>query len=140
MLNIDQCLSEMTDKISISPYFDEKLDVEKDSWINLPESVNSMNEVGKFLAKSQHIFLILTMVVYFSIVNLHTQLASSSNRLTRLTRLLYTGILLITNRPQITSTKKIIISLFRTCLSLTMLSVTYRSLWFKYNSFFYFSC
>ena len=30
MLNIDQCLSEMTDKISISPYYDEKLDVEKE--------------------------------------------------------------------------------------------------------------
>ena len=28
--NIDQCLSKLTDKISISPYYDEKLDVEKE--------------------------------------------------------------------------------------------------------------
>ena len=101
--NIDQCLSKVTDKISISLYYDEKLDIGRgnDSWIQQPESVNSVNVVGKFLAKSQHILLILTMAAYFSIVNLYSQLASNSND--RLTKFLYTVILLMTNRPEITS-------------------------------------
>ena len=124
--NIDQCLPKMTDKIYISLYYDEKLDVEKEKrYINLPESVNSANEVGKSPAKLQHIFLILTMVAYFSINNFCTQLASNVSD--RPTRLLYTGILLMTNRPQI-SMEKIVLSLFRSFLSLTMLFATYLSL------------
>ena len=104
----------MTDKISIALYYDEKLDVEKEKnrWISLPGSVNFVNEVGKFLVKSHLIFPILTMEAYFSIVNLRTQLASSLND--RPTRLLYREILLLTNRPQMSSTGKIVISLFRT--------------------------
>ena len=85
-----------------------------------------MNEVGKLLAKLQRIFLTLTMAAYFSIVNLRTQLASNLND--RMSRLLYTGILLMTNRPQMTSTGKIVLSLFRTFLSLATLFATYLSL------------
>ena len=66
------------------------------------------------------------MVAYFSTEILHTQLAFNSDD--QLTRLLYTGTLLMTNRLQITSTNKIAVSLFRTLLNLTMVFVSYRGL------------
>ena len=75
------------------------------------------------------------MTAHFLIINLHTQLALILNN--RPTRLLYTMILLLTNKPQISSTGKIVISLFRTFLSLTMLFATYVNLGFKCKSFLF---
>ena len=52
--NIDRCLPSRTDKIKISLFHDEKLDVEKkkkEAWINLQRSANFANAVGKFLVK-----------------------------------------------------------------------------------------
>ena len=75
--NIDQCLLNKTDKISISLLYDEKLNVEKEKkqLDQFQESVNSVKTVGKSFMKLRHTIWIFIMGAYFSIEILHTQLA-----------------------------------------------------------------
>ena len=76
----------MNDKITISLYYKNKLDVEneKDRLQKFAVNGNSMNEVGEFPAKLPLIFLLFTMGVFFSTENFLTLLLLSiDDRLTR---------------------------------------------------------
>ena len=67
-LNINQCLSSETSKVTISLFYDEKFS----------KSVNLRNAVGNSLVKSLLIYQTFTIVAYFSIENLHMLLLSNS--------------------------------------------------------------
>ena len=76
----------MNDKITISLYYKNKLDVEneKDRLQKFAVNGNSMNEAGEFFAKLPLIFLLFTMGVFFSTENFLTLLLLSiDDRLTR---------------------------------------------------------
>ena len=71
-----------------------------------------MNAVRMSLVKSQLIFWIFTMAVYFLTETMHMLLALNSDG--QLTRPIYTVILLLTNRKE---NDRITLSLFRTFLA-----------------------
>ena len=91
--------------------------------MNLQKSVKLANVVGKSFVKLQYIFRIFSMVVYSLTETLNMLLASNSDD--RLTRPIYTVILLLTNRKE---NDGIPLSLFKTFLDLTMLIVSYKRL------------
>ena len=91
--------------------------------MNLQKSVKLANVFGKSLVKLQYIFRIFSMVVYSLTETLNMLLASNSDD--RLTRPIYTVILLLTNRKE---NDGIPLSLFKTFLDLTMLIVSYKRL------------
>ena len=91
--------------------------------MNLQKSVKLTNVVGKSLVKLQYIFRIFSMVVCSLTETLNMLLASNSDD--RLTRPIYTVILLLTNKKE---NDGISLSLFKTFLDLTILIVSYKRL------------
>ena len=116
--NIDQCLSNMADKISKSLFYDEKLDVEKEK-----------RQLDHFAIKcklSEHgwqvpceITIYIPNFDYRSILFNRTLVYSTCSN--QLRRPLYTMMLLMTNRNE---NNKITISLFKTFKNFTMVSIS----------------